>query len=514
MTENSNNDIVPPVVSSNTSTSKTSSPAALKDHLGNLCNNVPLDIRDLFLNWLAAKALDFNISKSKKRKLGNQSNQAQLSDFIETLVKAFVVCGILFHIIQNSFFIELLKTLHPAYEPPSKNILSDRYLAQETAFANQAVIKKLNSSKNLTIACDGWSNPSSDSIWNFVVYTPDPACHIIAKQYPNILNLRCISHAVNLILKDICKTPFANRMLTRCNTVVSYFKRNHLAGNTLKILAEENLVEGGGLKRWIRNSDNVNVSVQSILRTRAFFDDLNTLAFVLRPIKLAISIFESQNCSLANCFIGLVHLGAAIRRLLENDYHSFWQQAITIFNRRFAEFDDDAYILCFFLHPGYTGTFRRILLAADSFYEKIVWWISLEDYFLKDEDHICQLAHMLLSITPHAARYKRIWFTLGWYYGKCYTCLSLDKIENMQKLSAFYLANLKNELPYFASNIENLYEALLANEERPLNEERPSNEEIPLNKKRPANEGKPGNKERPANEEPTNEKTEDTFIPL
>lgn len=89
------------------------------------------------------------------------------------MVKAFVVCGIPFHIIENLFFIELLKTLCPAYEPPSNDIFSGRYLAQETAFANQRIIKKLNGSKNLTIACDGWSNASNNSIWNFVIYTPD-----------------------------------------------------------------------------------------------------------------------------------------------------------------------------------------------------------------------------------------------------------------------------------------------------------------------------------------------------
>jgi len=38
----------------------------------------------------------------------------------------------------------------------------------------------------------------------------------------------------------------------------------------------------------------------------------------------------------------------------------------------------------------------------------------------------------------------------------------LGKIENMQKLSAFYLANSKNELPYFSINktVENLNEIL------------------------------------------------------
>ncbi|CAG8824260.1 1387_t:CDS:2, partial [Gigaspora rosea] len=90
--------------------------------------------------------------------------------------------------------------------------------------------------------------------------------------------------------------------------------------STLKILAEENLIEGGGLKQWIdthwhtmydcvfsiirhkvpletirnNNSDIVNTSVQAILRTTAFFDDLNALAFVLYLIKIAILTLESQ----------------------------------------------------------------------------------------------------------------------------------------------------------------------------------------------------------------------------
>ncbi|CAG8833146.1 41427_t:CDS:1, partial [Gigaspora margarita] len=83
-------------------------------------------------------------------------------------------------------------------------------------------------------------------------------------------------------------------------------------------------------------------------------------------------------------------------------------------------------------------------IPFDNSESPLIWWISLENYFLKDKDHICQLAHMLFSVTLHAARYERIWSTLGWYYGKRRTRLSLDKIENMQKLFAFYLANSKN----------------------------------------------------------------------
>lgn len=144
------------------------SPATLEDHLGNLCVKVPAEIRDFFLERLAIKAGETSEPSSKKRKLDYQPfqpTQTKLSDYIESikltpertkeitraLLKAFIICGIPFHIIENPFFIELLKTLRPAYEPPSKNILFGRHLAQETAFINQEIIKQLKNSENLTL---------------------------------------------------------------------------------------------------------------------------------------------------------------------------------------------------------------------------------------------------------------------------------------------------------------------------------------------------------------------------
>jgi hypothetical protein len=58
---------------------------------------------------------------------------------------------------------------------------------------------------------------------------------------------------------------------------------------------------------------------------------------------------------LANCFIGLVQLGAAINKLLKNDYFTFCRQYIAIFNKRYAEFADLLYLLYFFLHLSYEG---------------------------------------------------------------------------------------------------------------------------------------------------------------
>ncbi|CAG8684990.1 38_t:CDS:2, partial [Scutellospora calospora] len=85
------------------------------------------------------------------------------------------------------------------------------------------------------------------------------------------------------------------------------------------------------------------------------------------------------------------------------------------------------------------GTFRYILLAADNFYEKMS----------KN-----QKERKILMSQIRSYRYRTAPFDIPfrWYYGKRCTWLSLSKIENMQKLSAFYLANSKKELPYFSAN--------------------------------------------------------------
>ena len=78
------------------------------------------------------------------------------------------------------------------------------------------------------------------------------------------------------------------------------------------------------------------------------------------------------------------------------------------------------------------------------------WWSSLEDNFPQDKDYLVQLAQKLFSITPHAAGCERVWSSLGWIYGKRRTRLNLSKVENMYKLSAYYHANAKKELPYYS----------------------------------------------------------------
>jgi len=139
------------------------SPQEIEVHLAYECQKVDSSTRDLFLQRLAAKSFDQNPNElntpNKKRKRNDgTTRQLKITEFESTtdqinhaLVKAFVICGIPWHIIENLFFIDFLKTLRPSYQPPSREVLSGRLLAQEAAVINQQVIKHLKSQKHLTL---------------------------------------------------------------------------------------------------------------------------------------------------------------------------------------------------------------------------------------------------------------------------------------------------------------------------------------------------------------------------
>ncbi|RGB32906.1 hypothetical protein C1646_762296 [Rhizophagus diaphanus] len=115
------------------------------------------------LNLYSPQELEAHFANDcSKRKLNDGSIQTKISEFHESsqlriheidraCVKAFVVCGIPWYIIENPFFVEFLKTLRPGYTPPSKVLLFGRLLSQETAVVNTRVVKDLEIIVNLTL---------------------------------------------------------------------------------------------------------------------------------------------------------------------------------------------------------------------------------------------------------------------------------------------------------------------------------------------------------------------------
>ncbi|GET67050.1 ribonuclease H-like domain-containing protein [Rhizophagus irregularis DAOM 181602=DAOM 197198] len=539
-------------------------PNELEDHLANNCREVPELVHSFYLGVVSAR--DFgredtfsSPENSKKRK--TQVDQRELTDWFEStninsqkkasitraLVRAFICCGIPFSIIENPFFIEFLHEMRPGYEPPTSELLSGRLLNQETARINDKIKEIIKNSENLTLALDGWTNPNGVSVYNYVILTPDReqylyALHdysgdhhtgdflaaklrilskklalkkeIVTNQFPNIIDLRCIAHFVNLVTKQIMEHDLAKITISGCNQITSFFKRSHIVGKLLTDATTTLQIVGGGLKtycetRWtsmyeavssvsrlrmalehvLKNNPNeiTNKSVRRNIRSSEFFSNVDKLTKVLKPIKTAITLLESANANLADCFLQLILIANTIKKLPSRGMGEFHQHCIESFNKYWDKFDPKIYILAYFLHPAYRGytwlkavywktittTAAQIwqnnggdrrscnrLLAQMRNYElrkspynqefdshletPMSWWLTIKDKY----DYLPALAIMVFSITPHSAGCERIFSTLGWLYGTRRQRLGLLKVEAMAKIRSFYVSNIKNELAY------------------------------------------------------------------
>ena len=110
------------------------------------------------------------------------------------------------------------------------------YIAQVV----EEIIEKVGSNKISAIVSDNVAN-----VWN--------ACKILQEKYPNIENVRCIVHAVNLIACDIVKESFGDHLLQKVNILGSFFKNSYQAGAKLTQLIKENNIRGGGIKLYYNN---------------------------------------------------------------------------------------------------------------------------------------------------------------------------------------------------------------------------------------------------------------------
>ena len=133
-------------------------PQKLLAHLANHCMGCDSQTRKKCLEEL-------NKTKENLQKNSNISRQTNISSFYESttltrerensinrsLIKAFVCCNIPFHVIEHPYFIDFLKQLWPAYQPPSRKVLSQGLLDIEVANVNQKIDLLLEKAENLTL---------------------------------------------------------------------------------------------------------------------------------------------------------------------------------------------------------------------------------------------------------------------------------------------------------------------------------------------------------------------------
>ena len=100
-----------------------------------------------------------------------------------------------------------------------------------------------------------------------------------------------------------------------------------------------------------------NDKIKGIICSWNFFNELKVLAFVLNPLCKVILELERRTADLSDCYLGLARIAFAIKRLPRQFNSVFRNYCIEKINQRFDEFDDDNYLLTFFLNPSFRGNY-------------------------------------------------------------------------------------------------------------------------------------------------------------
>jgi hypothetical protein len=137
--------------------------AAMEKHIIRNCSKVDHSIREAVLFMVEARERHEISLSSAKHQIGN--DQTNLEDFYENsdlskerkedidtaLIKAFVCCGLPWHLVEHPFIIELFKQLRSNYNLPDRKTLADSLLTQEILRVSVKLYRLVDNENNLTI---------------------------------------------------------------------------------------------------------------------------------------------------------------------------------------------------------------------------------------------------------------------------------------------------------------------------------------------------------------------------
>ncbi|GBC49556.1 ribonuclease H-like domain-containing protein [Rhizophagus irregularis DAOM 181602=DAOM 197198] len=279
---------------------------AMEKHIISNCLKVDHSICEAVIYMVEAREREISSGANIKRQ---NNDQTILEDFYESsdlskerkedidtaLIKAFVCCGLPWHLVEHPFIIELFKQLRSNYSLPDRKTLADTMLTQEILRVNVKLYRLLEEE-----TLDGWTSPSGKSLWNFIIHLGNgrdilwkirdfsdeshtaeflaqqiqliieeigiqkfagivtdagsnvhSARNLISGKFPHILNIRCIAHSLNLITKDLIKHTFAKKIIQWYSVIVTYFKKSHRPKELLELKILEKQIDGGGLKTYL-----------------------------------------------------------------------------------------------------------------------------------------------------------------------------------------------------------------------------------------------------------------------
>ena len=128
-------------------------------HLAYECEDIDTEVKNKYMlivtrrdnlnDNIKVEAFEANMNDKNDKNNELPAEQAALIDC--SVLKAFIICRIPFQVVENSYFINLLKNLWSNYNPPSREHFSTNLLNEESIWVKIKINNSLENTKNLTL---------------------------------------------------------------------------------------------------------------------------------------------------------------------------------------------------------------------------------------------------------------------------------------------------------------------------------------------------------------------------
>ncbi|RDB15798.1 hypothetical protein Hypma_003642 [Hypsizygus marmoreus] len=232
----------------------------------------------------------------RKRPLDAFTDRAMTADELNKanvrLLRFLVHGNIPFSASENHFFLKWLEFIRPTYKPPTRYVLTERYLPAEESRVVSEDIKRLEGRKYMTYLIDGWEDVTRRSVYGsllaevdeypvvlglseltgmratadnivelsnkalrlkqvhpgsiIAVCTDNPTTMQAFRRrwtakgaHSHMVPLACFMHGINTTLGKISSYPSIKSMITKNSRIVSFFNSSHYWGGQLDVVAKE-----------------------------------------------------------------------------------------------------------------------------------------------------------------------------------------------------------------------------------------------------------------------------------
>eukprot|EP00775_Hariotina_reticulata_P003312 gene3312-3588_t len=360
-----------------------------------------------------------------------QLKKGEVEQVSEHLTRWSVMHNIPSRAFERPHFLSAVTVLRPGTCLPSSTTFRGPLLTKEFLAVKAKLKEKIQASENLTLTVDGWTNARKQSVLAFVLLFPDRTSMLLetkelsaeshtaetiadliikvisahgirqklallvtdnaanmlkARQIVvqtdgllHVLEMRCAMHGFNLVLGSILSHPWAQEVITKSQSIVTYFRASHQPLAFLRAAAKQ-----CGVKQELQSSNKTrftskhmctssvqanapafnvllgdatqaaairNPDVLAVLEDNTYWNDLKKLNRLQEPLTQVIMAVQRGNATMADvCRYWLYlahHLGTQLDSLpLEYQSHIMWA-----FSKRARQQDMPLCRLALYLDP-------------------------------------------------------------------------------------------------------------------------------------------------------------------